>query len=80
MTAPAKQDSSTSATPTFYQLLQLDARGLWAKIRAAQRPREKRRYFLAMACLLYTSWSTAPDAWPLPRAALCRSTRRSARG
>lgn len=49
MTAPAKQDSSTSATPTFYQLLQFDARGLWAKIRATDIPREKRRYFLAMA-------------------------------
>lgn len=48
MTAPAKQDSSTSATPTFYQLLQFDARGLWAKIRATEVPREKRRYFLAM--------------------------------
>ncbi len=41
MTTPANE-------PTFYQLLQFDARGLWAKIRASQSPRDKGRYFLAM--------------------------------
>lgn len=34
---------------SFYQLLQLDAHGLWAKIRVAQSSQEKARYFAAMA-------------------------------
>ncbi len=40
--------STPTNEPTFYQLLQFDARGLWAKIRTSQSPRDKRRYFLAM--------------------------------